>query len=93
MKARMGQPLGATGGLSTRVLFARRRPKHGWTSHPWHDLPLTPALSRKGSGGRSYSGSLKSAIHNWLEPSLERPLVHINCLPSGENTGSTSPEG
>ena len=40
-----------------------------------------------------YSGSLKSAIHNWLEWSAVRLLVHINCWPSGEKTGSTSADG
>jgi hypothetical protein len=43
--------------------------------------------------GRPHSSSLKSAIHNWLEWSSPRLLVHMSLLPSGEKTGSTSAEG
>ena len=32
-------------------------------------------------------------MHNWLEWSSVRLLVHISCLPSGEKTGSTSAAG
>jgi len=65
------------------------RPKdalgHPWFKKPW--LVLATMI------GECYSGSLKSAIQSWLEWSAVRLLVHINFLPSGEKTGSTSAVG